>query len=189
MPFSLAFSLSSLSASAHRNAELGLIQLWNADLLLWTVFQRIQLQTSVERLAECPWKVHFIDRVRASYSEPLRTNEFRPTALSAWHPGSNGQDIMRPRDSIHCKNILFYQNSNLERALDWIFSHPEFEEDSDFVIEMENNANANIVSEAKPEGPRVKDGSGSKFLPQGLLKGLWNILFMPFPPTPVCWHL
>ncbi|KAJ8793861.1 hypothetical protein J1605_019125 [Eschrichtius robustus] len=51
-------------------------------------------------------------------------------------------------------------NSNLERALDWIFSHPEFEEDSDFVIEMENNANANIISEAKPEGPRVKDGSG-----------------------------
>nr|XP_036859687.1 ubiquitin carboxyl-terminal hydrolase 13 [Manis javanica] len=49
---------------------------------------------------------------------------------------------------------------NLERALDWIFSHPEFEEDSDFVIEMENNANANIISEAKPEGPRVKDGSG-----------------------------
>ncbi|XP_036782645.1 ubiquitin carboxyl-terminal hydrolase 13 isoform X1 [Manis pentadactyla] len=51
-------------------------------------------------------------------------------------------------------------NNNLERALDWIFSHPEFEEDSDFVIEMENNANANIISEAKPEGPRVKDGSG-----------------------------
>lgn len=49
--------------------------------------------------------------------------------------------------------------------MDWIFSHPEFEEDSDFVIEMENNANANIVSEAKPEGPRVKDGSGSKSLP------------------------
>ncbi|MBV94843.1 Ubiquitin carboxyl-terminal hydrolase 13, partial [Eschrichtius robustus] len=39
-------------------------------------------------------------------------------------------------------------------------NHPEFEEDSDFVIEMENNANANIISEAKPEGPRVKDGSG-----------------------------
>lgn len=34
MPLSLAFSLSSLSTSAHRNAELGLIQLWNADLLL-----------------------------------------------------------------------------------------------------------------------------------------------------------
>lgn len=58
----------------------------------------------------------------------------------------DSQDITRPQDSIHCKNVLFYQNSNLERALDWIFSHPEFEEDSDFVIEMENNANANIVS-------------------------------------------
>lgn len=60
--------------------------------------------------------------------------------------------------------MVLLQNHNLERALDWIFSHPEFEEDSDFVIEMENNANANIVSEAKPEGPRVKDGSGSKSL-------------------------
>lgn len=36
------------------------------------------------------------------------------------------------------------------------------------MIEMENNANANIISEAKPEGPRVKDGSGSKFLPEQL---------------------
>lgn len=71
-------------------------------------------------------------------------------------------------DFMHYKSVLLYQNHNLERALDWIFSHPEFEEDSDFVIEMENNANANIISEAKPEGPRVKDGSGSKFLPQKL---------------------
>lgn len=69
---------------------------------------------------------------------------------------------MRLEDCIHYKNVFFYQSNNLERALDWIFSHPEFEEDSDFVIEMENNANANIISEAKPEGPRVKDGSGSK---------------------------
>lgn len=40
------------------------------------------------------------------------------------------------------------------------------------MIEMENNANANIISEAKPEGPRVKDGSGSKFLPEGLSEQL-----------------
>ncbi|XP_043846709.1 ubiquitin carboxyl-terminal hydrolase 13 isoform X1 [Dromiciops gliroides] len=54
-------------------------------------------------------------------------------------------------------------NNNLERALDWIFSHPELDEDTEFVahmMEMENNANANIISESKPDGPRVKDGSG-----------------------------
>lgn len=41
---------------------------------------------------------------------------------------------------------------------------------------MENNANANIISEAKPEGPRVKDGSGSKFLAWGLI---WAAVTVP----------
>ncbi|XP_019388312.1 PREDICTED: ubiquitin carboxyl-terminal hydrolase 13 [Crocodylus porosus] len=54
-------------------------------------------------------------------------------------------------------------NNNLERALDWIFSHPEPEEESETasdVMYMENNANANILTEAGSEGPRVRDGSG-----------------------------
>uniref|UniRef100_A0A5F9DA58 Ubiquitin carboxyl-terminal hydrolase n=1 Tax=Oryctolagus cuniculus TaxID=9986 RepID=A0A5F9DA58_RABIT len=85
--------------------------------------------------------------------------------------GATGLDNQPPEEIVAIITSMGFQrnqavqalratSNNLERALDWIFSHPEFEEDSDFVIEMENNANANIISEAKPEGPRVKDGSG-----------------------------
>lgn len=58
------------------------------------------------------------------------------------------------------------QNNNLERALEWIFSHPESEEENEPALDMmnmENNANANILAETGLEGPRIKDGSGSKF--------------------------
>jgi len=58
------------------------------------------------------------------------------------------------------------QNNNLEHALEWIFSHPELKEESEpalDVMDMENNANANILAETGSEGPRIKDGSGSKF--------------------------
>ncbi|XP_062458886.1 ubiquitin carboxyl-terminal hydrolase 13 isoform X1 [Pezoporus occidentalis] len=53
-------------------------------------------------------------------------------------------------------------NNNLERGLEWIFSHPELEEESEpalDMMDMDNNANA-IIAEAGSEGPRVKDGSG-----------------------------
>lgn len=56
------------------------------------------------------------------------------------------------------------QNNNLERGLEWIFSHPELEEESEpalDMMDMDSNANANIA-EMGSEGPRVKDGSGSK---------------------------
>lgn len=59
-----------------------------------------------------------------------------------------------------------WQNNNLERALEWIFSHPDPEEESDPALDtmdMENNANANILAETGSEGPRIKDGPGSKF--------------------------
>ncbi|NXC95311.1 UBP13 hydrolase, partial [Certhia familiaris] len=54
-------------------------------------------------------------------------------------------------------------NNNLERALEWIFSHPDPEEESDPALDtmdMENHANANILSETGSEGPRIKDGPG-----------------------------
>lgn len=54
----------------------------------------------------------------------------------------------------------------MERALEWIFSHPDPEEESDpslDTVDMENNANANILAETGSEGPRIKDGPGSKF--------------------------
>ncbi|KAM9007399.1 ubiquitin carboxyl-terminal hydrolase 13 isoform 2-T2 [Ara ararauna] len=53
-------------------------------------------------------------------------------------------------------------NNNLERGLEWIFSHPELEEESEpalDMMDMDNNANVNIA-ETGSEGPRVKDGSG-----------------------------
>lgn len=181
MPFSLAFSLSSLSASAHRNAELGLIQLWNVDLLLWTVFQLIQLQTPVERLAECPWKVHFIDKVRASTQSHLGY-EFRPPALSAWHPGSDSQDITRPQDSIHCKNVLFYQNSNLERALDWIFTILSLRRTVTLWIEMENNANANIASGGQTWRTQSQGWIWKQVLPPGIAQGCGTFSHA-LPPT------
>ncbi|XP_030349516.1 ubiquitin carboxyl-terminal hydrolase 13 isoform X3 [Strigops habroptila] len=53
-------------------------------------------------------------------------------------------------------------NNNLERGLEWIFSHPELEEESEpalDMMDMDNNANASIA-ETGSEGPRIKDGSG-----------------------------
>ncbi|XP_053566142.1 ubiquitin carboxyl-terminal hydrolase 13 [Bombina bombina] len=54
-------------------------------------------------------------------------------------------------------------NNNLERALDWIFTHPESEEDSEMAsqsTDAENNANNGILTDGLQEGPRVKDGNG-----------------------------
>ncbi|KAH0624178.1 hypothetical protein JD844_007660 [Phrynosoma platyrhinos] len=54
-------------------------------------------------------------------------------------------------------------NNNLEHALDWIFSHPEPEEENETTSEamdIENHVNANILAESDPEGPKIKDGSG-----------------------------
>uniref|UniRef100_A0A8C6IJS7 Ubiquitin carboxyl-terminal hydrolase n=1 Tax=Mus spicilegus TaxID=10103 RepID=A0A8C6IJS7_MUSSI len=103
------------------------------------------------------------------FAEPLAIPGYGGAGASVF--GATGLDNQPPEEIVAIITSMGFQrnqavqalqatNHNLERALDWIFSHPEFEEDSDFVIEMENNANANIVSEAKPEGPRVKDGSG-----------------------------
>ncbi|CAI5775936.1 ubiquitin carboxyl-terminal hydrolase 13 isoform X2 [Podarcis lilfordi] len=68
------------------------------------------------------------------------------------------------------RNIAFHAlratNNNLEHALDWIFSHPEPEEENETTSEtmdLENHVNANILAESDPEGPRIKDGSGRKF--------------------------
>lgn len=65
-----------------------------------------------------------------------------------------------------------FQNNNLERALDWIFTHPE-EEESDALSDMADtepndnafsNANSHSDSTLSPDrdtsGPRVKDGPG-----------------------------
>lgn len=69
----------------------------------------------------------------------------------------------------------FFQNNNLERALDWIFTHPE-EEESDALSDMADtepndntfsNANSHSDSTLSPDrdasGPRVKDGPGREY--------------------------
>lgn len=69
---------------------------------------------------------------------------------------------------------MWNQNNNLERALDWIFTHPEPEEGdgiSDLAETQPNDngfSNANSHSDAtlspdrETTGPRVKDGPGRK---------------------------
>lgn len=67
------------------------------------------------------------------------------------------------------------QNNNLERALDWIFTHPEPEE-SDALSDMADtepndnafsNANSHSDATLSPDrdttGPRIKDGPGRKW--------------------------
>ena len=70
---------------------------------------------------------------------------------------------------------VVFQNNNLERALDWIFTHPE-EEESDVLSDMADtepndnafsNANSHSDSTLSPDretsGPRVKDGPGREW--------------------------
>ncbi|CAI5639422.1 unnamed protein product [Oreochromis niloticus] len=72
----------------------------------------------------------------------------------------------------HSIHALKATNNNLERALDWIFTHPE-EEESDALSDMADtepndnafsNANSHSDSTLSPDGdasgPRVKDGPG-----------------------------
>ncbi|NXH56275.1 UBP13 hydrolase, partial [Rhabdornis inornatus] len=109
------------------------------------------------------------------FAEPLITPAFGEVASSgAVALGAVGLDNQPPEEmiaiiiSMGFQRILAIQalkatNNNLERALEWIFSHPDPEEESDpalDTVDMENNANANILAETGSEGPRIKDGPG-----------------------------
>ncbi|OCT80740.1 ubiquitin carboxyl-terminal hydrolase 13 isoform X1 [Xenopus laevis] len=62
----------------------------------------------------------------------------------------------------HAIQALRATNNNLERALDWMFSHPECEEEADNVsgcVDTENNPNG-IITDSEQDGPRIKDGNG-----------------------------
>lgn len=72
--------------------------------------------------------------------------------------------------------LIIFQNSNLERALDWIFTHPE-EDESDALSDMADTepndtafsiANSHSDSTLSPDrdttGPRVKDGPGRELM-------------------------
>lgn len=72
--------------------------------------------------------------------------------------------------------LVCLQNNNLERALDWIFTHPESEEESEAMSDMADtepndtsfsNADTHTDSTLSPEqemsSPRVRDGPGRKY--------------------------
>ncbi|XP_075794150.1 ubiquitin carboxyl-terminal hydrolase 13 [Pelodiscus sinensis] len=109
------------------------------------------------------------------FAEPLAIPGYGGVASArAAGLGAIGLDNQPPEEMVALITSMGFQrnvalqslkatNNNLERALDWIFSHPDPEESSEAasdVMDMENNANANILAEAGPEGPRIKDGSG-----------------------------
>uniref|UniRef100_A0A8D0HCN4 Ubiquitin carboxyl-terminal hydrolase n=1 Tax=Sphenodon punctatus TaxID=8508 RepID=A0A8D0HCN4_SPHPU len=109
------------------------------------------------------------------FAEPLVLSSYGgATSVSATGLGAIGLDNQPPEEMVAIIASMGFQrnvairslkatNNNLERALDWIFSHPEPEEDSETasdVMDLENHANANILAEADPAGPRIKDGSG-----------------------------
>ncbi|KAF1581970.1 UNVERIFIED_CONTAM: Ubiquitin carboxyl-terminal hydrolase 13, partial [Eudyptes pachyrhynchus] len=109
------------------------------------------------------------------FAEPLATPAFGEVASSgAAAFGIVGLDNQPPEEMVAIIISMGFQrnlsiqalkatNNNLERALEWIFSHPELEEESEPALDMmnmENNANANILAETGSEGPRIKDGSG-----------------------------
>ncbi|NWH57963.1 UBP13 hydrolase, partial [Geococcyx californianus] len=109
------------------------------------------------------------------FAEPLVVSAFGAAASSgAAVFGAVGLDNQPPEEIVAIIVSMGFQrnlaiqalkatNNNLERALEWIFSHPELEEEGEpalDLMDMENNANANILAETGSEGPRIKDGSG-----------------------------
>ncbi|XP_064021751.1 ubiquitin carboxyl-terminal hydrolase 13 isoform X3 [Pogoniulus pusillus] len=109
------------------------------------------------------------------FAEPLVIPPFGEVAASGEAVfGAVGLDNQPPEETVAIIISMGFQrnlaiqalkatNNNLERALEWIFSHPELEEESEpalDIVDMENNANANILAETGSEGPRIKDGSG-----------------------------
>nr|XP_008168893.1 ubiquitin carboxyl-terminal hydrolase 13 isoform X2 [Chrysemys picta bellii] len=109
------------------------------------------------------------------FAEPLAIPGYGGVASAgAAGLGAIGLDNQPPEEMVALITSMGFQrnvaiqalkatNNNFEHALDWIFSHPEPEEESESasdVMDMENNANANILAEAGSEGPRIKDGSG-----------------------------
>ncbi|RMC01987.1 hypothetical protein DUI87_21149 [Hirundo rustica rustica] len=109
------------------------------------------------------------------FAEPLVIPAFGEVASSgAAALGAVGLDNQPPEEMVAIIISMGFQrnlaiqalkatNNNLERALEWIFSHPDPEEESDPALDtmdMENHANANILAETGSEGPRIKDGPG-----------------------------
>ncbi|XP_070802447.1 ubiquitin carboxyl-terminal hydrolase 13 isoform X2 [Pituophis catenifer annectens] len=109
------------------------------------------------------------------FAEPLSIPGYGGTAFpQTGGSGVPGLDNQPPEEMVAIISSMGFQrnvalqalratNNNLEHALDWIFSHPEAEEETEVaseVMNIENHVNANILAESDPEGPRIKDGPG-----------------------------
>uniref|UniRef100_A0ABM5G3U1 Ubiquitin carboxyl-terminal hydrolase n=1 Tax=Pogona vitticeps TaxID=103695 RepID=A0ABM5G3U1_9SAUR len=110
------------------------------------------------------------------FAEPLAIPGYAGAALPGpGGTGFSGLENQPPEEMVSIIVSMGFQrnvalqalratNNNLEHALDWIFSHPEPEEENGTTtseaMDIENNVNANILAESDPEGPRVKDGPG-----------------------------
>ncbi|NXJ65971.1 UBP13 hydrolase, partial [Rostratula benghalensis] len=107
------------------------------------------------------------------FAEPLVVPAFGEVASSgAAVFGGVGLDNQPPEEMVAIVISMGFQrdlaiqalkatNNNLERALEWIFSHPEPEEESEpDLMNMANSTNANVLAETGSEGPRIKDGAG-----------------------------
>ncbi|CAL9696147.1 unnamed protein product [Knipowitschia caucasica] len=119
------------------------------------------------------------------FAEPLTLPSAMEPGLSTSDSsmGATPLDNSPPEESIsiltsmgfpraHSIRALKNTNNNLERALDWIFTHPE-EEESDALSDMadtepndigfsntNSHSDATLSPEREAEGPRVKDGPG-----------------------------
>ncbi|XP_078064070.1 ubiquitin carboxyl-terminal hydrolase 13 [Mustelus asterias] len=51
-------------------------------------------------------------------------------------------------------------NNNLERALDWIFTHADNEDENETESDVDTESQITTNAEAEPAGPRIKDGPG-----------------------------
>ncbi|KFV85945.1 Ubiquitin carboxyl-terminal hydrolase 13, partial [Struthio camelus australis] len=109
------------------------------------------------------------------FAEPLAISAFGGVASTgAAGLGAVGLDNQPPEEMVAIIVSMGFQrnvaiqalkatNNNLERALEWIFSHPEPEEESEPALDMmamENNVNANILAVTGSEEARIKDGPG-----------------------------
>uniref|UniRef100_A0AAR2LI73 Ubiquitin carboxyl-terminal hydrolase n=1 Tax=Pygocentrus nattereri TaxID=42514 RepID=A0AAR2LI73_PYGNA len=119
------------------------------------------------------------------FAEPLAIPSYmEPDLPSPSLPTASPLDNQPPEESIailtsmgfprhHTIQALKATNNNLERALDWIFTHPESEEESEAMSDMADtepndtsfsNANAHSDSTLSPDqelsSPRVRDGPG-----------------------------
>ncbi|NXA31052.1 UBP13 hydrolase, partial [Eudromia elegans] len=109
------------------------------------------------------------------FAEPLVISAFGGLdSTAAAGLGAVGLDNQPPEEMVAIIISMGFQrnvaiqalkatNNNLERAVEWIFSHPEPEEESEpalDVMDMENNVNANILAATGSEEPRIKDGPG-----------------------------